>query len=197
MTVGPDATLQFYAGEAQAYANRGHVAQLERLAPFCDRLPAGGRILELGCGGGEDSEAMLKRGFDVSPTDGTPEMAAMAQQRLGRPVRVLRFEDISEIEAYDGVWACACLLHVPRPDLADVLARIRQALKPAGLFYASYKAGSEEGFDRLGRYYNRPDETFLSQTYRQAGWSDIAMDREPGSGYDGEPTDWLHVTAVR
>ncbi|SMD04705.1 class I SAM-dependent methyltransferase [Rhizobium sp. RU36D] len=160
MPAGPDATLQFYAGEAQTYARRGRKAQLKRLMPFCDRLPAGGRILELGCGAGEDGEAMLKLGFDVSPTDGTPELAALAQQRLGRPVRVLRFEDISEIEAYDGVWACACLLHVPRADLSGVLALVRRALRPAG-------------------------------------WEDVAIDREQGSGYDGEPTDWLHVTAVK
>ena len=58
--------------------------------------------------------------------------------------------------AYDGVWASACLLHVPRDELAGVLARIHRALKPEGLFYASYKVGHGDGRDSFGRYYNYP-----------------------------------------
>ena len=55
-----------------------------------------------------------RRGFDVTPTDGSPEMAEVASRRLGRPVGTLLFHDLDEVEAYDGVWANACLLHVPR-----------------------------------------------------------------------------------
>ena len=56
-----------------------------------------------------------------------------ASRRLGRPVETLLFHDLDKVEAYDGVWANACLLHVPRPELAQVLARIWRALKPGGI----------------------------------------------------------------
>ena len=68
-----------------------------------------------------------------APTDGSPEMAAVASRHLGRTVETLLFHDLDAVEAYDGVWANACLLHVPRPELADILARIWRALKPAGI----------------------------------------------------------------
>jgi SAM-dependent methyltransferase len=141
-------TLQFYGRNAQAYAKR-EITKHTRLARFLALLPPGAAILELGCGAGADSAEMLARGFDVRPTDGSPEMASVASRRLGRPVETLLFQDLNEVEAYDGVWANACLLHVPRPELVKVLALTWCALKPGGFFYASFKTGADEGRDAL------------------------------------------------
>ena len=77
--------------------------------------------------------------------DGSPEMAEVASRRLDRPVGTLLFHELDEVEAYDGVWANACLLHVPRDELAPILKLIWRALKPGGTFYASFKAGDAEG----------------------------------------------------
>lgn len=195
---GRDAdTLGFYAAEAEAYATRGQAASHDRLATFLAALPAGGRVLELGCGGGQDSEAMLAQGFDVTPSDGSPELARQAERRLGRPVRVLLFEDIDETSAYDGIWANACLLHVPRAALPGILGRIHAALRPGGVFYASFKAGSAEGRDRFGRYYNYPSDDWLRQAYRPERWSSLDIGEDMGGGYDGEPTRWLHALAFK
>jgi SAM-dependent methyltransferase len=192
-----DATLRFYADEAAAYASRPREPSDAWLSRFLAALPPGGSVLELGCGGGQDSEAMLARGFDVTPTDGVPEIAREAEKRLGRTVRVLRFGDLDETERYDGVWANACLLHVPREELPEVIGRIRAALKPGGVFGASYKSGSQEGRDGFGRYYNYPSSEWLRSAYRQGRWRSVAMTSSEGSGYDGRPTDWLHVMAVK
>jgi 2-polyprenyl-3-methyl-5-hydroxy-6-metoxy-1,4-benzoquinol methylase len=128
-----DETLQFYRSNAAAYAAR-EIAKHARLTRFLALLPAGAKILELGCGAGGDSAQMLACGFEVRPTDGSPELAAEASRRLGRPVETLLFQDLDEVEAYDGVWANACLLHVPRPELAHVLTLIWRSLKPSGHF---------------------------------------------------------------
>lgn len=109
---------------------------------------------------------------------------------------VLPFDQISVVEAYDGVWANACLLHVPRDQFPDVLRRIHQALRPDGLFYASYKAGTAEGIDQFGRYYNYPDKARLADAYG-SGWSSLDIATQEGGGYDGKPTAWLHVLARR
>ena len=191
------ATLDFYATEAQIYAGRGRELGETRLQHFAKLIPARGQVLELGCGGGQDSEALLALGLDVSPTDGSPELAAEAQKRLGRPVSVLLFEDLSANAAFDGVWANACLLHVPRPALPGILARVHQALRPGGVFYASYKAGEAEGRDRFGRYYNYPDAAWLRTAYGDGRWSSLAIDEDLGGGYDQEPTRWLHATAIK
>ncbi len=190
-----DKTATFYAVNAADYVAAGsHRDNLWR-DRFLAALRPGAAILELGCGGGYDTQAMMAHGFQVTPTDGVPEMAAEAQKRLGVPVRVLGFRDIAFEAAFDGVFASACLLHAQRGDLAGILTRIRRALRPVGTFYASFKAGDGEGMDGLGRYYNYPDPDWLRQTYAMAGWPVVTMEEADGNGYDRKPTRWLHVFA--
>lgn len=189
-------TLQFYCGNAEAYARREITSRQARLTAFLARLAPGASILELGCGAGGDTAEMLARGFAVRATDGSPEMADVASRRLGRRVETLLFEDLDEIEAYDAVWANACLLHVPRPELANVLARIWRALKPDGHFYASYKAGEVAGRDRLNRYYNYPSPDWLRATYAEAGsWNGLSIETGDVIGFDDKAASMLFVVA--
>lgn len=195
---GRDAdTLGFYAAEAQVYAGRARELGEARLRRFAELIPTGGQVLELGCGGGQDSEALLALGLDVSPTDGSPELAAQAETRLGRPVSILLFEDLAVDAAFDGVWANACLLHVPRLALPGILAKVHRALRPGGAFYASFKAGEAEGRDSFGRFYNYPDADWLRSAYGSESWRSLDITEETGGGYDREPTRWLHVTAIK
>jgi SAM-dependent methyltransferase len=195
MDTQPDVTRRFYAEKAATYAaDTAEQSVSLHLSDFVAALAPGARVLELGCGSGRDSAVLIAHGFDVTPTDGTPEMAAEASAFLGRPVGVLPFGDLAQTQAYDAVWANACLLHVPRADLASVLGLVHRALTPGGLFYASYKAGAAEGLDRFGRYYNFPDEAWLRRAYGE-GWSSLDVTQASGSGYDKQPTAWLHVMA--
>ena len=180
---------------------RGLCGARDHLAPgaadgFLALLPPGAAILELGCGAGGDTAEMLARGFDVSPTDGSPEMAEVASRRLGRPVETLLFHDLDAVEAYDGVWANACLLHVPRDELAHVLALIWRALKAGGAFYASYKTGDADGRDTLNRYYNYPSPDWLRATYAEAGnWSALSIETGEVRGFDDKMAPMLFVVA--
>ena len=97
-------------------------------------LSDGQRILELGCGAGNHAAVMLAEGFVLRATDGSPEMAEVASRRINHPVEPMLFDELRDREAYDGVWASACLLHVPRDELAGIIGRIHRALKPAGVF---------------------------------------------------------------
>ncbi|MBD9647657.1 class I SAM-dependent methyltransferase [Ensifer sp. ENS09] len=193
----PDDTLAFYRHNAAAYAARERQPPTARLATFIGRLPPGAAVLDLGCGGGHDSLVLLEQGFDVTACDGSAELAAEAQTRIGRTVEVVRFQEIDWQDRFDGIWAEASLLHVPRAELGDVLARVLRALKPGGFLQASFKAGDKEGHDRFGRYFNYPSEPWLRACFEQAGWSEFAISKADGGGYDGEPTRWLHVAANR
>jgi SAM-dependent methyltransferase len=192
------ATLRFYADDAEAYCAGGTADPSRDLATFLDRLPPGGRILELGCGNGRDSRAMLARGFEVDVTDGVAEIARQSEKQIGHPVRVMRFDELNAVEAYDGVWAQACLLHVPRQALPGVLLRIFPALKPGGIHAASFKAGDAEGRDRLGRYYNYPSAEELMAAYKQsAKWRVLAAEHRVCPDYLGQETSWLSLTMRR
>ncbi|POR56775.1 hypothetical protein CYD53_101296 [Bosea psychrotolerans] len=140
---------------------------------------------------------MLARGFAVTPTDGSQELASQAARRLGRPVEVLLFEDLDETDAFDGIWANACLLDVPREALPAIIGKIQAALKPGGVFCASFKAGTAEGRDCFGRYYNYPSPDWLRGAYDAERWRKLDIDEDMGGGYDGEPTRWLHVLAFK
>jgi SAM-dependent methyltransferase len=191
-----DATLQFYRRNAEAYATREITSRHVRLAKFLALLPPGAAILELGCGAGGDSAEMLARGYDVTSTDGSPEMAEVASRRLDRQVKTLLFHDLDAVEAYDGIWANACLLHVPRDQLANVLALIHRALKPGGTFYASYKSGDGDGRDTLDRYYNYPTEEWLRGTYGQSGaWIDLLIETGEVRGFDDAMAEMFFVLA--
>jgi SAM-dependent methyltransferase len=189
------ATLAFYAREAPDYAASGPGGIGRHLEGFLERLAPGATILELGCGSGRDAEHIESRGFAVEPTDGVPEMAAQAEARLGRAVRVMRFDELAAIEQYDGVVAAYSLLHVPRGGLTDVLARIWRALKPGGWHIATYKTSSDEGRDRLGRYYNYPSETELRAFYAEAGdWDEVEIETGEGRGYEGGVSRFMMIT---
>lgn len=193
-----EATLAFYAREAPVYAASGPGGASRHLAAFLDALPPGARILELGCGGGRDAEAMLARGFDVDPTDAVAEIAAQAEARIGRPVRILRFGDLDAEAAYDAVWAHASLLHAPWDALPDVLARIHRALRPGGRHFASYKTGEGGARDGFGRYFSYPSEADLLAAYRTAApWTRLTSESYTSTGYDNRRGPWAAVRASR
>ena len=188
-----ETTLTFYRENAEAYAG-WKKAPSTRLTAFLELLPKGGTILELGCGAGNHSAVMLAEGFAVRATDGSPEMAEIASRRIGQPVEAMRFDQLNAEQAYDAVWASACLLHVPRDELAGILARIHRALKPSGLFYASYKMGESDGRDSLGRYYSYVSPEWLDATYAGAGpWITLSSDTSLIQSFDETPANMLNL----
>ena len=197
--IAPDAfdpaTLAFYATEAPVYVASGAHGRSRFLDGFLDRLSPGATILELGCGGGRDSEHMIARGFAVDPTDGVADIAIKAEVRLGRPVRVLRFDELDAIEAYDAVWAHASLLHVPRASLPNILARIRRSLRSGGWHFANFKGGGQEGRDRHGRYFSYLTADQLRAAYAASGaWEVVELSEYQGGGYDCRQGPWTAIT---
>ena len=197
--MGPEAsafdpqTLDYYQRQAETYgAHRGPV-EFPALMNFIEGMPVGALVLELGCGGGQDAEVLLRAGLDVTVTDGCPAMAEFAARRLGRPVATLRFDQLETVQAFDGVWANACLLHAPEVALPDIFARIHRALTSGGLFCATFKGGRGDG---LGRYFNyMPAEALLASIRNSAPWRDVEIEGFEGRDFLGAPTEWLVVRA--
>lgn len=108
---------------------------------FLVHVPAGGLILDAGCGAGRDIKAFVQAGFRVRAFDASAELVRLAQEHSGQAVELRRFEDFDEPSCYDGIWACASLLHVSEADLPWVIRRLWASLKPGGTFYLSFKHG--------------------------------------------------------
>ncbi len=195
MTSTDAETIAFYQARAPHYVLKFGQAHSYQLDPFLDRLPAGARVLELGCGGGQDAARMAARGFTV---DATPAMVTKAHQRWGVGARVMAFDELEAAAEYDGVWAHASLLHCPREALPDVLARIHRALRPGGWHFASYKLGAvtqdAEGRDSLGRFYNFPDADWLAAQYSAIpGWQIAERRCYTAGGFDNVTRDWIDL----
>ncbi|GAA0276575.1 class I SAM-dependent methyltransferase [Alteraurantiacibacter aestuarii] len=193
--MGDRATLDFYEREAPSYTLSGREGPARHLDNFLSRLAPGARILELGCGGGRDAAHMLKRGFDVVPTDGSAAMAKKGQERIGIAVQVMRFDELDAVEEYDAVWAHASIHHMPFDGLPDVLRRIARALKPGGWHYANFKLGEGEARDTFGRLYNFPPEEELRAAYAAIpDWDFVDVLRYEDGGLDKVMRDWMAIT---
>ena len=91
-------------------------------------------------------------GLNVEASDGSLELCRIAERVAGIPVRHLLFNELDAKEYYDGIWACASILHLPKSELRNVLCKIAGALKPGGYCYTSFKYGEFEG-ERNGRHF--------------------------------------------
>lgn len=148
-----DQTLRFYDTHTDDFVERTMASDMAGpQGRFLAYIRPGGRILDLGCGAGRDSKAFQDSGYQVEAVDGSEALCAAASRLLGRPVRRMLFKELDDRQAFDAVWASASLLHVPSAEIADVLLRVKAALKPGGIFYLSVKQGTFEG-ERGGRYF--------------------------------------------
>lgn len=189
------ATIAFYQDRSPYWVFHSGERHSHQLDTFLDRLTPGGRVLELGCGGGRDAARIRQRGFTVDATDATPALVSRANEAFDLGARVMAFHELEAEAAYAGVWAHASLLHCPRDALPDVLVRIRRALVPRGWFFSSYKLGDGEGRDLLGRLHNFPSQEWLVAAYEAPGFVIEAQETYAGKASDGTQRDWIDLIA--
>lgn len=131
---------------------------------FLKYIPSGGKILDLGCGSGRDTKCFLEAGYQVTAIDASQELCLKATEYTGINVRCTRFEELNDVKEYDGVFACASLLHVQEGDLPDIMTKINKALKQQGVLYASFKYGDFAG-ERDGRYFHDMNEVSVEELF--------------------------------
>lgn len=163
-------SVQYYDENAQTFFDSTVSVDVSTLhAPFLRHLPKCAKILDAGCGSGRDAKAFLAAGHEVVAFDASPELVRLARAHTGLPVELKSFSEVDSIAEFDGIWACASLLHVPRLDLPGVLSALRKALKPDGVFYLSFKYGTETR-TVAGRTFTDVDENELTQLAVDAGF---------------------------
>ena len=162
----PDLNDDYYQQHAETFfADTCEVDMTPLYRRFLPLLADQAQILDAGCGSGRDASAFAKLGHQVTAFDASPALIALAEPHLSQPVHCLRFQDITWQDQFDGIWACASLLHVPVAELPDVMQRLCNALKPRGILYASFKYGSGER-EHHGRRFTDLDEPGLAALLR-------------------------------
>lgn len=146
-------TLEYYNSKAKDFVSGTvNVAFNEIQDIFLEYIPVGSKILDFGCGSGRDTKYFLGKGYNVDATDGSEELCKIASEYSGIQVKQMLFEELNAIEEYDGIWACASILHVEKEHLSDVMKRMAIATKKGGVIYTSFKYGDFEGV-RDGRFF--------------------------------------------
>ena len=158
-------TLQYYENNAESFISGTVNADMrEARQRFLQLLPENALILDFGCGSGRDTKAFLEHGYRVDAVDGSAELCRQASDYTGICVRQMLFQELDISNYYNGIWACASILHLSRIEISDVLKRISNALKPGGILYTSFKYGTFEGM-RNNRYFTDFTETTLSKLW--------------------------------
>lgn len=111
---------------------------------FLNLIPDGGRILDVGCGSGRDSLSFASMGYEVTGFDGSEEMVKLARTATTLPILHCQFHEFDSKQHFDGIWACASLLHVPAAELGATLSHLASFLRTQGVFYLSVKLGQGE-----------------------------------------------------
>ena len=157
-----DDTLQYYNQHAKAYVDSTRDVEFSQTQErFLQYLKPGARILDFGCGSGRDTKYFRNRGFQVEAVDGSAEFVRLASDYTGINVRRMLFQDLDEVDRYDGIWACSSILHLPFAELEEVLGKMARALRRRGIVYTSFKYGTEEG-GRSGRYFTNMTEAKMA-----------------------------------
>ena len=151
-------TIDYYNKHAEEFTASTFEVDMESLyRPFLAELPGGTRILDVGCGSGRDTLAFKNKGYHVDAIDYSEELVKKASRLTGIPVKLKSFYEVDDYEAYDGIWACASLLHCERNRLKEVIGKLVSALKPNGVLYMSFKYGDSDR-DQDGRQFTDLDE---------------------------------------
>lgn len=189
-----DKTIGYYNKNAKDFA-RGTVEVdfVDMQKRFTNKLQNNAQILDFGCGSGRDTKYFLEHGFQVTAIDGSEELCRLASEYTGIEVKQMLFQELKDINHYDGIWACSSILHLQKTELKQVLKKMEQALKSNGIVYTSFKYGTFEG-ERNGRYFtDMTEETFadmlknVERLVVEEQW--ITTDVRPGRGEER----WLNL----
>lgn len=158
---------------------------------FLQYIPQGGRILDAGCGPGRDAKAFKDMGYFVDAFDASEKMVLYAREHTGLPVQQLTFAELEKTECYDGVWACASLVHLCPAQIDESLNKLATSLVKGGVMFASFKYGS--GHSQTGNrlFYYQTEESINATPFAQKV---ILIDarREPALA-NSSNGDWLNV----
>lgn len=147
-------SIDYYERYASAYyENTVECSMEDVMEKFLELLPENAEVLDLGCGSGRDTVALEDAGCYVTPMDGSQEMCRLAEILTDKEVLRMTFDEMDFEKVFDGIWACASLLHVHSEDMDRIMSKVMDALVPGGILYMSFHYGEEKEY-RNGRYFH-------------------------------------------
>lgn len=190
-------TILYYEENAAEFCKNTFAADMTFCRnKFLSYLKPGAHILDAGCGSGRDSKVFMELGYRVTAMDASQKICEEAEKVLELKVWCQSFEEIEMEKVFDGIWACASLLHVSKEKLPEVLHRLKRALKDGGILYASFKYGEGETF-KNGRLFNNYNEDTLRSLMEGAGFEVLEVFVTEDVREERKGEKWENVVGVK
>ncbi|MEK9152200.1 MAG: class I SAM-dependent methyltransferase [Patescibacteria group bacterium] len=123
---------------------------------FCRLMPPGAEVLDVGCAGGVKTNLLRQRGFRATGIDLSDGLIAVARREFPEvEFHNLDLRDVASLgKKFDGIYALAVLLHVPKAEVDGVLRGWAESLKPGGHAFVAVKERRD----------GQPEEEILEET---------------------------------
>lgn len=156
-------SIDFYNNNAEIFFESTKDIDMTALYDeFLPRLKKNSHILDAGCGSGRDSLYFKNLGFNVTAFDASASLVNLAEKLLNQKVVLATFNNFFSDQKFNGIWACASLLHVPKAELNATFVKLSSLLVNNAIFYCSFKYGDQE-HKRDGRTFTNLNEKLLSK----------------------------------
>jgi SAM-dependent methyltransferase len=190
-------TIDFYNQHSDAfYSDTVNVNMTALYNEFIPLIPLTGHILDAGCGSGRDSAYFIQQGFKVTAFDASEALVKKATLYTGLEVSLATFDSFDTKLKFDAIWACASLLHVPSPLIANTFKRLASHLAVGGIFYCSFKYGDDD-INRGGRFFTNANEqrlaSFIVNSNLSINKTWITQDVRP----DRQDDKWLNAILIK
>ena len=190
-------TYDYYEKNTKEFFESTVNADVEYLyQDFLKHIPINGKILDLGCGSGRDSKYFKDEGYKVVSVDASPSLCSMAKDNLGIDVICKRFDELNYKEEFNGIWACASLLHCNKKELQETIKKIERSLISGGVFYSSFKYGDFEG-ERDGRYFLDLNEKTAIDVFGKIKDLEIIKVWKSEDVRRGKDVSWINVLMMK
>jgi ubiquinone/menaquinone biosynthesis C-methylase UbiE len=144
-------------------------------------LSRGAALLDLGCGGGQDAQVLRRKGYRIVGMDLTAAFLRIVRKAV--PSLSLVRADMRELPfraaSFNGVWAAASLIHLPKAEATRVLKALWLLAKPGATLAATLTYGTKSGMVKKGwmpgRYFARWKKDELAQALDRAGWQVLSL----------------------
>jgi 2-polyprenyl-3-methyl-5-hydroxy-6-metoxy-1,4-benzoquinol methylase len=168
---------------------------------FIQLLPKGCHVLDVGCAGGVKTKYLSSKGFTLTGIDLSDNFIEIARRHVPQAhLEVMDMRDLAKLPGqFEGIFAQASLLHIPKKEIVDVLNTLISKLKPGGLLYIAVKGIRPDRVEEETREendYGYPYKRFFSY-FNMTELKKYLLDAQLEIVYENSKivgkTEWLQV----
>ncbi len=122
-----------------------NLREMDFLPEFTKCIPEGGKILDLGCGGGIPFTKYLSKRFEVIGIDISPGQIKLARKNVKDASFIC--SDVTTFKFprnfFDGILAYYSIIHIPRNEHFPLFSKMHSILKPKGVVLMSLHSNDD------------------------------------------------------